>query len=314
MVNRPSDLIPPPMVELLLALYRRDPDWVRLDADADGLGFTARTKFWTPFSQIIRDGRDYASVLALSHWIGQGPKIFRPTVEQCEALEEIEVSVPWSDYAQPYPAVLVDLPPERYGPVSSMLVYHRPDAGFVTFYGRKGTADADLVTTQPLSRPGPIEDLLQSFDDDCQDIKASAVRANRVAVNSCLALVNYGHQARVLFPKDLENDRHLARERTPRGERARDRVQTAPTLITLDHDIVLRDTRYRRPAASTPGDGPHREVSAHWRRRHWRARPGYGEARARGETVPLILIPPTLVRADRLGGSALPGATTTYRT
>lgn len=312
MINRPSDLIPPRMVEELLALYRADPDWVRIEMDdGEGRGFVARPRYRTIFTAGIQDGRDYASVLALSHWLGQGPKIFRPTVEQCQALEEIEVSVTWQDYAQPYPAILIDFPAGRYGTVGSMLIYHRPDAGFITFYGRRGTGDADLVRTQPLRRPGPIEDRLKEYEPDCDDVKADAVRANRVAINSCLALTNLGCQSRVLFPKDLENDRHLARERTPRGERARDRVQMAPTLLALSHDVVLHRPAPRAHAVGDP-DGPRSEMSPHWRRSHWRAKPGYGEARARGETVPLVLIPPVLVRADRLSGE-VSGTTTVYR-
>ena len=41
-----------------------------------------------------------------------GPKVFRPTLDQCLAMEQVAPRIPIGDYAQPYPVMLIDLPEE----------------------------------------------------------------------------------------------------------------------------------------------------------------------------------------------------------
>ena len=61
--------------------------------------------------------------------------------------------------------------------------------------------------------------------------------------------------------------------------------------------------RKHSPATSNPeGPGTGIELPPTWRRGHWRAYPGQGAARARGEQVPLLFVRPCLVRRDRLLG------------
>ena len=71
---------------------------------------------------------------------------------------------------------------------------------------------------------------------------AIAGRALRVAVNSCLALVNYGCHKEKLFPKQVENDRRLAQEKSERGEKARERLKLAVSVVCFNQEVVLHAT------------------------------------------------------------------------
>ena len=55
---------------------------------------------------------DLFHVLSVSKAIADGPKLFRPTVEQCEALENTEIKVPFDFYQQPFPTVIIEIPRE----------------------------------------------------------------------------------------------------------------------------------------------------------------------------------------------------------
>ncbi len=308
MINRPLDLIPHQrLIDELVRLYRLDPHWVDLECRPGVEGFTCRLKHATWMERSMRRGNDYMSALALSTWVGSGPKIFRPTEAQCEALEQIEVKLNMVDYAQPYPALLVDLPAERYGTFSSTVVYHWPERNAMALYSARAAADdrADMMTVVPAYQP-TIEDALQKYEEDCATMGPVAVLATRVAVNACLALVNYGAQHAALFPKELANDRHYAREQTPRGERARQRVALAPQLVTFNQEVTLHRQATRHGTASGGPTG--RQMPPGFRRGHWRMQP-YGP---RYSLRRRQLIKPCLVRADLFVGD-LANTTTTYR-
>lgn len=46
----------------------------------------------------------------LAKALADGPKIFRPTPEQCEALENAEARYSFSDYKQPFPVIILEIP------------------------------------------------------------------------------------------------------------------------------------------------------------------------------------------------------------
>ena len=49
---------------------------------------------------------------ALAAGLANGPKLFVPTAEQFEAMQHVELHIPVADYRQPYPSVVIAIPPE----------------------------------------------------------------------------------------------------------------------------------------------------------------------------------------------------------
>jgi hypothetical protein len=366
MINRATDIMSKFLIDELLRLARIDRDWCEwqsLEPDNHHGKYRAKPKHKTWLSELWISGADAFANWAQSTWLIDGPKIFRPTVEQCAALEQIAVNLELHEYAQPYPALLVDLPEGRYQQFTSVLVHRSPH--LLTCLTMSKDNKHDITTTVAVDGR-PIEVSLQTFDADAfadtmvengieydkitgsarvlkEDKRLANVvggdapmrtivsnvlengkgklkkgeggaasidvsinligkqeasvcgRALRVAVNSCLALANFGHHAEYLFPKELERDqRQMDREaREHRKERpARDRVKIAPRLVTFLRDVKLHHTEESHEAGEPQGG----EKSTHWRRGHWHAvLHGVGKSQRK-----LKLYPPVLVRADRI--------------
>ena len=52
------------------------------------------------------------SFFVRSKILAGGPKLFRPTAEQCRAMENTEANICFQDYRQPYPALIIEWPDE----------------------------------------------------------------------------------------------------------------------------------------------------------------------------------------------------------
>ncbi len=93
---------------------------------------------------------------AKSKWLLDGPKVLRPSVEQCNALRHVDVTIPIADYRQPFPAVLIELPEQfRHGLSdelqvhcpSWMMLYHDPRRNYIiSFEISPSTSIEDCVT------------------------------------------------------------------------------------------------------------------------------------------------------------------------
>lgn len=312
MFRQVEDVCPRPMRGELLRLAKRDRNWVKWKGLPDVPGeqpnrYTCEIQQNTWLRKLWSSGADGFSMLALSLWLVDGPKIFRPTQEQCLALEQIEVRLELNEYAQPYPALLIDLPGE-YAPFLSVLCHKDPAILNCCLVSQDHLHD---ITTTVAVDGRPIEVSLQRYDDDCASLAAVSARALRIAINSCLALTNFGYQAELLYPKEAASDTRLARENTPRGERARDRLQTTPHLVTFTQEVILHHTEVRQ-ASQESSEESRREVTSHWRRGHW-AMQSYGPSHSLRKR---ILRKPVLVRADKLlsSGRDISNTITEYRT
>lgn len=299
-----ADMIHPSVHGELIRLAKLDRGWVQIEVLEDG-SYAARPKYRTELLKLVRSGADMFSFWAFSVWLADGPKIFRPTPEQCDALEQIAVNVELADYAQPYPALAVELPKGRYGTFRSVICHHAQDGMLSCVTITESNRD-DIVTT--IHRDGhPIEQSLQTYDDSIDnELGRLCGRALRVAVNSCLALVNFGCHFDYLLKKEAERDRGLAGENSERGERARKRLALHLLEVSFDRTVVLHRTEGRIRAE--PGTPTGREVAPHWRRGHWHT-VAHGVGKAERKRV---LYPPTLVRKDKMLGDETV-TSTTYR-
>lgn len=290
------DIVPPMLAKELLRLARIERSWLEIKhlpdehyaaAIKDAVGLTWIRKLW-------KTGADAFGMQASSTWLFDGPKSFRPTVEQCAALEQIEVRLELHEYAQPYPALLIELPQNYYAPFESVLCYRSDDGQMVSLCSHTSTRADDIVTT--IRTDGrPMEISLQRYDlniDD--DLSRVCGRVLRVAVNACLALTNYGCQVEALRGSEVDRDRKWAKEQSERGERARERLATAVRVVGFTQEVKLHTDEGGRGPSEYTG----REVTPHWRRGHWRMQ-RHGP---HNSLIKRVLIKPVLVRADLFVG------------
>jgi hypothetical protein len=254
----------------------------------------------------------------LGQALAEGPKLFRPTAAECEALEEIEVTVPVSDYAQPFDTFSVEFPPgymqaravegldldgrsAHYRPVAAtvrhekalgvlLLVVYTDHASGLVLVGILGTTPDTLLEAdinRRLANSGaslPAEVVLQQ-------------RCSRIALNACLLLMQggfreAGHACRAEYIERL-------RRRNSRADQ--ENLALIPEVYTFAQDVDVR--RAVGPAEAAEFSPTGRQVRPHYRRSHWRMqRHGAGLA-----LVKRLLIPHTLVRRDRFRGD--PGDT-----
>jgi hypothetical protein len=290
----------------LLRLARLDREWVEHEnceappgTPADMLQFQhyrARCRHKTWLAQFIRSGQDFFAMHAESIWLVDGPKCFKPTPDQCAALENVEVRLTLDDYQQPYPAILIELP-ASYAPFYGVIVYRKAD--MLNCVLRSPRGEHDIVTTVGVSNRGePIEKSLLRFDPDCCDDSKAAARALRVAVNSCLALANWPIVSALMYPHEAESDKFLSRhaKNEDSQRRAAERLSLAVTRLSFEQDIAFHHVEGGHDPSTPTG----RQVTTHWRRGHW-AMLACGAGRTERR---LTFRKATLVRADLFTGDA----------
>lgn len=314
---RPADLAPKLLLDELLRLAKTG-NWIEITPDEEDPS-TFRSKIIpdTWIKKIARTGADIVSMLGLSMWLRDGPKVFRPSREQCTALEQVEVNLAPNEYQQPFPSILVET---DYPPFYSVLCSKPETFPSLAFTLHSKDHLNDVTTTIRLGRyqsAATIEESLAKFDEDCRATAPVAHKALRVAVNSCLALAHFGCHADYLFPKEVESDRRLARESTERGQRAKTRLKLAVQQLSFDQEVRLHRTEKREHAAGEPTGREWTEPK--WRKGHWAMQPfgpqvkgEDGKLHWKPENRKRIFRQPVLVRADLFVGD-LADTQVTYR-
>lgn len=300
---RPSDFCPQELIEAIRATYKKDPQWITVQIpDPDKLELVIHVKNRHPMLAMTNNASDLLSFMAIGRWLVDGPKLFKATPEQCEAMNHVDVNILPREYTQPYPALMVVLPKEACPPFFAVLCYR--DETIAVFVLFSHDHKDDITTAVNLQSDKLLEWAIEEFKHDAAYLRDVAAPALRIAANVCLALSHYGCHLDYLLPKEVESDRRLARESTPRGERARGRLPLAMQVANFNQEIKLHHSRIEGSGgeASEPSG---RQMSPHWRRGHWRMQ-AHGEGKALRKRV---FIAPVLVRADMFIGDK--GDTTT---
>lgn len=251
-----------------------------------------------------------------SHVWCEGARSFRPTEEQCRALEQMEPRLSAAEYHQPYPTMAVELP-ERYrlslrqevetmdgGTVMSnpcwIVVHHAPsipalvcasywDDGHViarTLHHYDGMPTiADLFARASKLPPGSLN---ISTDED-----EASIKVLRVAINALMLLTHYGCRTEPENPSHYARLQRYVEKAKKRGDSrsAEEELRQALFVCDFEQKVKLYDTH-----TATRGDGTAtgRVVGSHWRRGHMRRQP-YGE---KNTLRKLIFIKPVLIHAD----------------
>jgi hypothetical protein len=245
---------------------------------------------------------------ALAAALAGGPKLFRPTEEQFEVMEQVELRLPFDAYRQPFPAVTVQVPPGARARIERLtgkpagwapawvLVRHRPRVGespAALFTGARmdGMDQTDFFHERhefPFIEGGIRARYLRPGDEEAPFVAMEAV--TRASLNLMLMLAHWGHKG----GGPLDPEAYAKHRRKPQLERLR---HGDFLTVNMVQDVLLRAA----PAAAEvgePGEPTGRELRPHWRRGHWRhQRFGPG-----GAAVRLQFIEPVLIRADRAVG------------
>jgi hypothetical protein len=259
----------------------------------------------------------------MSRTLAEGPKVFAFDALACEALENFDLSVATTDYLQPFPSVVIELPPDytrkRVVPFDDgnhapdfLIVRHEPDAGCVMI-AMHMTSHQVLTRLLKLKPDWTLEEMWEKGKRtwDASDTlgmtpeeTALGSALSKLALNVCLMATAYGVCCLgPANPSHYERLKRYVKVATKRGpeavEKAHAELRTAPVRYAFAQEVTL----YQRETAEEHGEPGGRggwTISPHWRRGHWRFQacgPGRAERRR-------VAIPSVLVNAHLFAGAA----------
>ncbi len=245
------------------------------------------------------------SLYAKSKWLSGGPKILRPDEVQCTALQNVDLTIGFEEYKQPFPTVLIELPDTFRRSLSAqiglavprfVLLCHCTENGFIIAI-EIGDPDGEeraaiLPPCWPSLQAG-LDHLLSETGGPCG--KRVRVLAS-IAMNFGLLLTHYG--AKNLGPLDpkahqiqLQNSK---RKKGQRSERAKRLLQGTLEQIDFAQHVILS----RSSSTPTRANGKSSCKKPHWRRGHYR-RQLVGAGRSASK---LLFIKPIFINAGMYSG------------
>jgi hypothetical protein len=241
--------------------------------------------------------------------LAQGPRVFRPNLQQCRDLEEVEIPFGVADYFQPYPVMLVEFPPE-YTTAQRTLLYHNEQRNFILALTEFTAEDSFAAVFHPARTleetlaTKPTTSAEAAIDPPAVGV-ADQEKPIRCALNMCLLLTAGGFSMTPEETVATRQLRTLAKSHIPeKRRRGRQGLREQVHVLTLDQDIkVTARKAYEALPASEKGE-PKRP---HWRRGHTRQQ-AYGPGWSLHRT---IRVPPVLVHPDLFGDAT---NTITYHT
>jgi hypothetical protein len=271
----------------------------------------------------------------LAKALAGGPKIFRPTPEQCEALQHAEAQYSFKDYRQPFPVIILEIPPaykemlkEKYGIEESpqyVLVNHDERNSFITvsaFYNKSNIITH--ITPDRVEYATIEESLKQNRDrrrDNTQHLPDSenefnaAENVQRLGVNFAMMMSLYS--VKVTGPIDPNNYKMWEKESTSKrnnGEFTRAAKEAQANLAAAMHQIQFNQQvsfydeieEHIEIAQGVDIGKLHRSPRSHWRRGHFAMQAcGIGHRDRK-----MIFRKPLLVRANYFFGDVKDAAVT----
>lgn len=249
-----------------------------------------------------------------SNVIRLGPKIFRPSHTDCEALENVEMNFPWKSYQQPFSTMIVEYPEDysqkRIVPCVETGTAHEPDLAIV-YYNPKirlMIAGGYLTSNQNYSgifwdkeNGQTVEDAFaETFGSaefsNVHDEQVIVYRAIRAAINACQLLSMF--RTKEIGPDNPSYysrcERYVEKAKT-RGQEELRKAQRDLRLIPFVYSFQQKVTLYEdRRKKTSEGRSAAIKLRPHWRRGHYRNQAfGSGKKEKR-----MIFIAPVLVNED----------------
>jgi hypothetical protein len=221
----------------------------------------------------------------LSRILANGPKLFRPTLLQCEAMANVDIEIPLSEYAQAYPVIIFQYPTEfveamarKYGVARfpSLAVSHHDAAkGFVQVSSVFKEKDAITALLAKRDDNSTIEDILrrrpEGTDNDAEFEMGETLQ--RIALNFSLMMTHYRVTHKPMDPDAWAKHRKMAGSTNERKrEQGRKFQLTDVQIVSFEQHIELYEERRER-APRSDGEPTGRQMPPHWRKGHWRMQP-----------------------------------------
>lgn len=257
-----------------------------------------------------KDFNTKVQLFLYSQVFGKGPKVFKPTVEQLEALEKMTINIEIKDFHPPFETIVVEFPDEylatrkvatrtmKYGIVfkrDTVLLTQIMDHELGVQSYMNGFGDLPLIEDWLISKteytyrhPNGTEEIIYVEEDN-------ALKLKRAMLNYCLLLDEVG--IRRCGPESINNYNQLVKwcakknKHTPRNKIA---LQAEPIVYTIDRSPV--NLVRIEGDTMTANDPTGRKVASHWRRGHYRMQPCGPQSSQRKR----IRVPPVLVNKNQL--------------
>jgi hypothetical protein len=264
---------------------------------------------------------DLAGFWTASKLFAGGIKAFKPTLEQCEAMANVDVNIAFADYRQPYPVICYDYPKEFAAKMAKRLGISRFPSHTVCHHDDKSGAinvtSVFAATNQivgllvPRAGIDTIEQSLRQYPDDLtsddKDEFILAEMTQRIALNFSLLMSNTKFTKKFEDQKMVDKHRQMARAQNPdKRRRGQDFLLTDQEVIEFDQSVKFYGIE-QEPQARSDGNNTGRHVKTHWRRGHWRNQPHGPLLSLRKQ----MFIAPIMVRKDLFVGDTF-DTTVTY--
>lgn len=245
---------------------------------------------------------------SVSRLLANGPKILLPTLEQCLALEQVNVRVSIEDYEQPFVAAVIEFP-SRYQKILTerfchdrcpryALLHHDKHNGTIfihyTYFPYPAQGERGITCTLINNCPTLDHSLMLGEDDEPDMLMAQTT--NRVALNFCLLLTCHGSVFRgPLDPLALAKAKRAKTTNPKKLVRNRRIIEGMFSVVDLPQHVKFCK-RTESHLDDGNADGP--PVRPHWRRGHFR-RQRFGPGRVKSK---LVFIKPVFVNSDAYTG------------
>lgn len=266
----------------------------------------------------------------LSKSLADGPKIFKPTVEQCEALENAEARYAFKDYHQPFPVIILEIPEEYKNKLKNkyvvsdlpnyVLVSHDQSHQFIN-------VSAFIDKTNVITHLAPNRQEYDTIEDNIvknrerrqgatdSDFNA-AENVQRLGINFAMMMSLYtvkisGHLDPYKYKlwKAESTSKRKNGEFTNKAIEAQQKLLASMQLLKFDQNVQFYDEIEENIEVGIGVDIEklHKSPKSHWRRGHF-AMQACGVGRRDRK---MIFRKPILVRANYFVGH-LKDASVTY--
>lgn len=262
-------------------------------------------------------------IYVVGHFLLEGPKYFEFDARSCEALEQFELGLAGSDYAQPFPTLMIKLPSDysknRVVPLTDRPTpgEHRPE--YIMVRHERELARISILiqmdSGQLLARVIHLDardTIEECWQVSCRqwDGHEKTLEVNPEEKVLSNALTRLGLSAclfAMVYPFQSNDDKHSHRERLARHIKAskksgdQERIRRAewelaslPMRYAFKQEVRLWQSHSEKESMGTSGV----TLSPHWRRGHYRMQ-RYGPQNSLRKR---IAIHPVLVNASLFQG------------
>jgi hypothetical protein len=242
------------------------------------------------------------NVMCYAHVLVNGPKVFQPSCQNLEALEQMDLNVDFPSYVQPFQTVIIEFPEQyskkmivknfcqdpSFSPTDEhdpayVILYHSPEKQILLVNVQ--FTSGSLYTTILWPRLGPETTLEQVLSEslNLEHYEGSlpvtreegqvATRAIRTAINCILVMEELG--IKKIGPQNESHYNRLAlrvhKQHDPEKRiAARRDLAAMPIIYSFDQNVKLYGEAHENCDHSRENG---HSVKCHWRRGHWRMQP-----------------------------------------